>query len=72
MHFYAAQARNLVDKTHQRVRLVPQAHAAGRRAEAGRERSPAFYANNGANQADFLIAMKSFDVDVKAAARPST
>jgi len=65
--FYAAQAMNLVDKTHQAVYdAVHTKHtlpAEGQKPDE--EKIAAFYAGYGANQADFLSAMKSFGVDVK-------
>ena len=65
--YYAAQALNLVDKTHAAVYdAVHTKHtlpAEGQKPDE--EKIAAFYAGYGASQADFLSTMKSFGVDVK-------
>ncbi len=65
--YYAAQQFNLVDQTHaavydaiHRTHILP---AEGDRPDDGR--IAAFYAKYGADEQEFLAAMKSFAVDVK-------
>jgi protein dithiol oxidoreductase (disulfide-forming) len=65
--YYAAQAFNIADMTHQAVydavHVKMTLPAEGQKPDE--EKIAAFYAGFGANQADFLSAMRSFGVDVK-------